>query len=78
MEFKDLQAAMIAAMKAKDKERKVSHGGFFRDRYKEEKLADGGIRYSVDGVYNEDAEDGTDFRALVDKYISIGVATNIS
>ena len=60
------------------RERKVSHGGFYRDRYKEEKLADGGICYLVDGVYNEDAEDGTDFRALVDKYISIGVATNIS
>ena len=60
------------------RERKVSHGGFYRDRYKEEKLADGGIRYLVDGVYNEDAEEGTDFCALVDKYVSIGIATNIS
>ena len=56
----------------------VSRGMFFRDRYKVlEELPDGGVRYMVDGQYNEDAEEGTDFRAVVDKYISVGIANNI-
>ena len=60
------------------KDRKVSHGMFFRDRYKElEKLENGGIRLMVDGEYNEDAETDTDFKAVVDKYISISIVNNI-
>ena len=60
-------------------ERKVSHGMFYRDRYKKtEDLPGGGVRLMVDGQYNEDAEEGTDFRAVVDKYVSFGIANNIS
>lgn len=59
-------------------DRKVSRGMFFRDRYPvQEHLPDGGMRLMVDGIYNEDAEEGTDFRAVVERYISVGTAANI-
>ncbi len=59
-------------------ERTVSAGMFYRDRYKVvEELPGGGIRYEVNGLYNEDAEEGTDFRAVVDKFVSVGVVNNI-
>ena len=51
---------------------------FYRDRYKVvEELHGGGIRYEVNGLYNEDAEEGTDFRAVVDKFVSVGVVNNV-
>lgn len=59
-------------------DRPVSEGMFFKDRYnKVEDLEDGGIRLMVEGIYNEDAEEGTDFRAIVDGYVSVGVVNNI-
>lgn len=59
--------------------RAVSHGAFYRDRYKSiGQLPNGGVRLTVDGIYNEDAEEGTDFRAVVDGYISIGIVSNLS
>ena len=59
--------------------RTVSAGMFYRDHYKEiEKLPGGGVRLMVEGDYNEDCEEGTDFRALVENYISIGLVRNIS
>ena len=56
----------------------TSEDSFFHDRYKllEEK-EDGTKVYMVDGIYNEDAEPDTDFRAVVEKYISVGVVNNI-
>lgn len=61
------------------RDRKVSRGMFYRDSYRAvEALPGGGIRLTVDGAYNEDAEPETDFRAVVDNCISIGLATNIS
>ena len=60
------------------KERTVSVGMFYKDRYKEiEKLPGGGSRLMVDGKYNEDAEEGTDFRAVVDRYVSVGTVRNV-
>ena len=60
-------------------DRTVSHGAFYRDRYcKILDLPGGGVRLNVDGLYNEDAEPGTDFRAVVDKYVSVGIVQNIS
>ena len=59
--------------------RRVSRGMFYKDHYNAvAELPDGGIRYMVEGEYQEDAEDGTDFRALVDGYISIGIVNNLS
>lgn len=60
------------------KDRKTSHDSFFHDRYKVlEKLPGGGVRYMVDGVHNELAEEDTDFKAVVDNYISIGIVNNV-
>lgn len=57
---------------------KVAGDSFFRDGYdKLEEKEDGTIVYKVNGVYNEDAETDTDFRAVVDKYISVGIVKNI-
>lgn len=58
--------------------RKVSRGMFYRDHYNAvEQLENGGVRFMVEGDYNEDAEPETDFRAVVENYISIGYASNI-
>lgn len=58
--------------------RKVSRGMFYRDHYNIlAHLPGGGIRLMVEGDYNEDAEPDTDFRAVVENYISIGIADNI-
>ena len=61
------------------RDRTVSHGMFYRDSYRAvRELPGGGVRLTVEGAYNEDAEPGTDFRAVVERYISIGLVTNIS
>ena len=60
------------------RDRTVSHGMFYRDRYKKTAdLPNGGVRLEVDGIYNEDCEPGTDFRAVVENYISIGIVNNL-
>lgn len=60
-------------------DRTVSHGMIYRDHYNViEKLPEGGLRLMVEGDYNEDAEDGTDFQAVMSGYISVGLAENIS
>lgn len=74
----NIPACPLLEFKGILRDRKVSRGMFYRDRYKVEKqLENGGMRLMVDGLYNEDAEEGTDFRAVVDKYISIGTVSNI-
>lgn len=56
----------------------VSRGMIYRDHYLEqEKLPNGGVRLMVEGEYNEDAEEGTDFFAVMHRYISIGIVKNI-
>lgn len=67
----------LAECKGILRDRKVSRGMIYRDRYTQEPLPNGGMRLMVDGQYNEDAEDGTDFRAVLDHYISIGFVNNI-
>ena len=56
----------------------TSNGSFYYDRYKliEEK-EDGTLVYEVDGIYNEECEKGTDFEAVVQKYISVGIVNNV-
>jgi 5'-nucleotidase len=56
----------------------VSTDGFYKDRYKETVLSNGRRSYMVDGIRNWDAQAGTDLRAVLDNYISVGVAHNIS
>ena len=58
-------------------DRQVADCAFYRDSYDEEAQADGSIRYHVNGRYSEDAPEGTDYRAIVDGYISIGKVRNL-
>lgn len=61
------------------RDRKVSGSTLFRDGYAlAEKLPDNGMRFVLDAEFTESAEEGTDLRAVLDGYISIGLATNIS
>ena len=56
----------------------ASKGTFYHDQYEvQERLPGEGIRLTVRGIYNEDAEPDTDFRAIVDGYISIGTVRNV-
>lgn len=59
-------------------DRCVAETGFFIDRYRETRLADGRLSYKVDGIPNREANEGTDLRAILDRYVSVGIATNIS
>lgn len=59
-------------------DRKISRGMFYRDQYEKVcSLEDGGVRLMVKGIYNEDAEEGTDFKAVVDRYVSVGPVRNV-
>ena len=59
-------------------DRTVSRGMFYKDHYNVvEELDDGGIRYMVEGVYTPEAEDDSDFHAVLNNYISVGVVNNI-
>ena len=39
---------------------------------------DDGISYMVEGIRNYTASEGTDLKAIIDNYVSVGIATNIS
>ena len=58
-------------------ERIVAPNGFYKDHYDEVPLPDGGRRLTVNGIYHEEAAEGTDFKALVEGYISISKIHNI-
>ncbi len=59
-------------------DRTVSRKAFYTDSYKEvEKLENGGVSYMVDGVFHAVNEEGTDFGAIIDNYVSIGLVENI-
>ena len=59
-------------------DRAVSTDEFYKDRYIETKVSKDRISYMVEGIHNYDAWEGTDLKAIFDKYVSVGVATNIS
>lgn len=60
------------------KGRTVSTDELYKDRYLEKKVSSGKISYMVEGIRNYEASQGTDLRAILDNYVSIGIATNIS
>ena len=56
----------------------TSRSEFYTDRYKEiEKLPGNGQRIMVNGLYQEIAEDGTDMKALIENYVSVGTVNNV-
>ena len=68
----------LAEYKGILRDRPVSASTLFKDEYKQiEQLPDGGRRYMVEGIYQEIAEPGTDLRAVLDGYISVGVVKNV-
>ena len=59
-------------------DRSVSSGTPYKDHYVEkEKLEKGGIRLMVKGDPSTESEAGSDYRAVVDHYISVGVVNNV-
>ena len=61
------------------RDRMTSRSSFFHDRYKTlGKLEGGGVRYMVEGIHNYEAEEGTDFYALMHNYVSVGIVHNIA
>ncbi len=59
-------------------DRKVSRKAFYDDGYKLVKEENGSRFYMVDGIYHPSTEEGTDYGAVIDKYVSVGVVRNIS
>ena len=56
----------------------ISTGMIYRDHFRVlDSLPGGGLRLMTQGIYNEEAEPGTDFRAVIDNYISIGIVRNV-
>lgn len=56
-------------------DRKVSRRGFYEDHFDEEPIP-GGLRLHINGIYQTNGEEGSDFKALVDNYISVGIVNN--
>ena len=44
----------------------------------ETEVSEGRISYMVEGIRNYNASKGTDLKAILDNYVSVGIATNIS
>ena len=58
--------------------RTVGQTPVFRDSYVlQETLPGGRLRFVVEGTYCPTAEEGTDFRAVLDNYVSIGMVRNV-
>ncbi|MCR4961534.1 MAG: 5'/3'-nucleotidase SurE [Lachnospiraceae bacterium] len=59
-------------------DRTVSPNMYYEDRYKViEELDNGGLRYMVDGTPRLVAQEGTDFQAIIDGYVSVGIVNNV-
>ena len=57
--------------------RTVSKGMFYTDRYKQtRKSKDGVVELMVDGTWTAVGEEGTDLQAIVEGYVSLGIVTN--
>ena len=60
------------------RDRTVSRTPFFTDRYKKTAdLPDGGVSLMVDGIYCPVHEEGTDYGAVLDNYVSVGGVKNL-
>lgn len=60
------------------RDRTVSTGAFYHDQYVETPVSEGRISYMVKGIRSESDREGTDLQAIFDRYVSVGVAGNIS
>lgn len=60
------------------RDRKVSRDDFYKDHYDETPGENGRVSYQCVGVRHYEATEGTDLRAILDNYVSVGKATNIA
>jgi len=60
------------------RDRLVSTDAFYNDRYNVVATNGKRVTYMVEGIRNYEASENTDLKAILDNYISIGIATNIS
>ena len=58
--------------------RTVSTDAFYRDRYSETRVSDGRTTYTVEGIRSWEAAEGTDLKAVIGNFVSVGIAANIS
>lgn len=59
-------------------DRTVSPNMYYEDSYNAiEKLENDGVRYMIHGTPRPIAEEGSDFRAILDNYVSVGIVNNI-
>ena len=58
-------------------DRKVSRHSFYNDSFIEEKLSDGSVKYTTHGAFNELLDEGSDFKAIKEGFISIGKVNNV-
>ncbi|MBO4416476.1 MAG: 5'/3'-nucleotidase SurE [Lachnospiraceae bacterium] len=69
----------LSECKGIQRNRIVSMDSFYHARYKQiETKEDGTMIYMVDDIYNDQAEEGTDFRAILEGYVSVGLVQNIT
>ncbi len=60
-------------------DRRVSRQIFYKDHYNVlQRLPDGGMELMVEGVHEPVSEEGTDYGAVLDNYVSVGRVSNIS
>lgn len=60
------------------RDREVSTDEYYKDHYIETVISEDRISYMVEGIRNYHASENTDLKAILDNYVSIGIATNIS
>ena len=60
------------------RDRLVAREEYFKDHYIEAPVSEGRISYMVEGLQNYRASEHTDMKAILENYVSIGIATNIS
>jgi len=49
---------------------------FFQDHYERTEMEDGNFRFKACGILNSNAAEGTDMKAVLDRYISVGKVVN--
>ena len=60
-------------MRPRTRTRKYDH-----EHDENDSLPRGGVRLMVNGAWTGQAEEGTDLRALLDNYVSVGILNNLS
>ena len=75
--IEEYDSARLYANRTFEAIKKDSTNAFYIDRYKMEPNGNDKWILTVDATYHEDAAKGTDFRAVVDGYISVGRVQNL-